>query len=131
MTGIVIVVHTPLGSAMLDCAGHVMGPVSNVAVHDIRAEDMPDARTPAVVADILRLGKENGVLVLTDLVGATPANIAKRAVLEAQAQGVQCAVLAGLNTPMLLRALTYRNLPLTETREKALAGGVQGVLRVD
>jgi PTS system ascorbate-specific IIA component len=40
-------------------------------------------------------------------------------------------VLAGLNTPMLLRALTYRSLPLAETREKALAGGVQGVLRVD
>jgi len=132
MTGIVIVVHTPLGSAMLDCAGHVMGAVGDVAVHDIMADDMPDARTPAVVADILRLGRDgNGVLVLTDLVGATPANIAKRAVLEAQAQGVQCAVLAGLNTPMLLRALTYRNLSLAETREKALAGGVQGVLRVD
>ncbi|OZI32340.1 PTS mannose transporter subunit IIA [Bordetella genomosp. 10] len=132
MTGIVIVVHTPLGSAMLDCAGHVMGKIDNVAVHDIQADDMPEARAPAVVADILRLGRDGGgVLVLTDLVGATPANIAKRAVLEAQAQGVQCAVLAGLNTPMLLRALTYRNLSLAETREKALAGGVQGVLRVD
>ena len=58
----------------------------------------------------------------TDLIGATPANIAKRAVADAQAQGIQCCVLAGLNTPMLLRALTYRNLPLAETREKALAG---------
>jgi PTS system ascorbate-specific IIA component len=132
MTGIVIVVHTPLGAAMMDCAGHVMGNVKEVAVHDILAADMPEAKTPGVVADILRLGQDgNGVLVLTDLVGATPANIAKRAVIEAQAQGVQCAVLAGLNTPMLLRALTYRNLPLVETREKALAGGVQGVLRVD
>ncbi|CFP60562.1 PTS system IIa component [Bordetella pertussis] len=36
-----------------------------------------------------------------------------------------------MNTPMLLRALTYRNLSLAETREKALAGGVQGCLRVD
>ncbi|ANN78538.1 PTS sugar transporter subunit IIA [Bordetella flabilis] len=132
MTGIVIVVHTPLGAAMMDCAGHVMGNVKEVAVHDILAADMPEEKTPGVVADILRLGQDgNGVLVLTDLVGATPANIAKRAVIEAQAQGVQCAVLAGLNTPMLLRALTYRNLPLVETREKALAGGVQGVLRVD
>jgi PTS system ascorbate-specific IIA component len=132
MTGIVIVVHTPLGSAMMDCAGHVMGQVKEVSVHDIHADDMPEAMTPGVVADILRLGKDGaGVLVLTDLVGATPANIAKRAVVEAQAQGVQCAVLAGLNTPMLLRALTYRDLPLAETREKALAGGVQGVLRVD
>lgn len=132
MTGIVIVVHTPLGSAMMDCASHVMGKIKEVAVHDIQADDMPEAKAPGVVADILRLGQDgNGVLVLTDLVGATPANIAKQAVIEAQAQGVQCAVLAGLNTPMLLRALTYRSLPLAETREKALAGGVQGVLRVD
>ena len=49
---------------------------------------------------------------------------------DAQAQGIQCCVLAGLNTPMLLRALTYRNLPLAETREKRWRG-VQGVLRVD
>jgi PTS system ascorbate-specific IIA component len=131
MTGIVIVVHTPLGSAMLDCASHVMGKVDDVGVHDIHADDAPEDKVPGVLADIMRLGREDGVLVLTDLVGATPANIAKSAVIEAQAQGVQCAVLAGLNTPMLLRALTYRKLPLAETREKALAGGVQGVLRVD
>ncbi len=62
---------------------------------------------------------------------ATPANIAKRAVAQAQTEGLTCCVLAGLNTPMLLRALTYRGLSLAETREKALAGGVQGCLRVD
>jgi PTS system ascorbate-specific IIA component len=131
MTGIVIVVHAPLGQALLDCASHIMGSINGVAVHDIGADEQPEVKTPEVVVDILQLGKTEGVLVLTDLVGATPANIAKRAVLEAQAQGVPCAILAGLNTPMLLRALTYRKLPLVETREKALAGGVQGVLRVD
>ena len=60
-----------------------------------------------MLKDILDQELGGGVLVLTDLIGATPANIAKRAVADAQAQGIQCCVLAGLNTPMLLRALTY------------------------
>ena len=101
-----------------------------LAIHDIQPEDLPDDLAPAVLKDILDQELGGGVLVLTDLISATPANIAKRAVADAQAQGIQCCVLAGLNTPMLLRALTYRNLPLAETREKRWRG-VQGVLRVD
>lgn len=132
MTGIVIVVHAPLGTAMRESVRHVLGDTTDVlAVHDILPEDLPDDLVPQVLQDILRVNKGQGVLVLTDLIGATPANIAKRAVADAQASGVQCCVLAGLNTPMLLRALTYRNLSLAETREKALEGGVQGCLRVD
>jgi len=131
MTGIVIVVHTPLGGALLDCASHVLGKVDGISVHDILPDDMPDDVAPRVLADILRADRGDGVLVLTDLVGATPANIAKRAVADAQSQGVSCCVVAGLNTPMLLRAVTNRNLSLSDIREKALAGGMQGCLRVD
>lgn len=133
MTGIVIVVHAPLGGAMHELAAHVLGGAvaDTLAVHDIQPDDTPESQAPAVLADILRVNRGEGVLVLTDLIGATPANIAKRAVADALAQGVQCCVLAGLNTPMLLRALTYRHLPLAQTREKALAGGVQGCLQVD
>ncbi|MDQ2138320.1 PTS sugar transporter subunit IIA [Alcaligenaceae bacterium A4P071] len=131
MIGIVIVVHTPLGGALLNCASHVLGQVEDVSVHDILPDDKPDDLAPQVLRDILEADHGEGVLVLTDLVGATPANIAKRAVAEAQASGVPCCVVAGLNTPMLLRALTYRDQPLSEMREKALSGGMQGVLRVD
>ncbi|MDQ8032706.1 PTS mannose transporter subunit IIA [Bordetella genomosp. 1] len=132
MTGIVIVVHAPLGNAMRESVRHVLGDATDtLAVHDIAPKDMPDDQVPEVLKDILEEDRGQGVLVLTDLIGATPANISKRAVAEAQALGIQCCVLAGLNTPMLLRALTYRNLTLAETREKALAGGVQGCLRVD
>lgn len=131
MTGIVIVVHTPLGGALLNCAAHVLGTVDGVAVHDILPDDKPDDLAPRVLADILHADRGEGVLVLTDLIGATPANIAKRAVADAQSQGVSCCVVAGLNTPMLLRAVTNRDLSLADIREKALAGGMQGCLRVD
>lgn len=132
MTGIVIVVHAPLGEAMREFAEHVLADsAGQMAVHDIQPDETPDSRAPAVLRDIRAADTGDGVLVLTDLIGATPANIAKRAVAEAQALGTQCCVLAGLNTSMLLRALTSRHLSLAETREKALAGGVQGCLRVD
>lgn len=131
-TGIVIVVHAPLGAALKNCASHVLGDIEGlVAVHDIQADDMPDNLAPLVLRDILRSDQGAGVLVLTDLIGATPANIAKRAVADAQAQGIQCCVLAGINTPMLLRALSYCQLPLAKMCEKAQEGGVEGVLRVD
>jgi PTS system mannose-specific IIA component len=131
MVGIVIVAHAPLGQALMDCTAHVLGKVDNVAVHDIDPDDKPDDLAPAVLKDILAADRGTGVLVLTDLIGATPANVAKRAVDDAHAMGVRCCILAGLNTPMLLRALTYRDLTLEQMREKALSGGVQGVLRVD
>lgn len=96
MTGIVIVVHAPLGTAMRESVRHVLGDTTDVlAVHDILPEDLPDDLVPQVLQDILRVNKGQGVLVLTDLIGATPANIAKRAVADAQASGVQCCVLAG------------------------------------
>lgn len=131
MSGIVIVVHTPMGGALLNCATHVLGEVKGIAVHDVLPDDMPEDAAPLVLADILRADRGAGVLVLTDLVGATPANIAKRAVADARAMGVSCSLVAGVNTPMLLRAVTNRDLSLSDICEKALAGGVQGCLRVD
>ena len=116
---------------MLGCAEHVLGTVEGVAVHDVLPDDKPEDIVPRVLANILRADRGNGVLVLTDLIGATPANIAKRAVEDARSQGISCCVVAGLNTPMLLRAITNRDLSLADTREKALSGGMQGCLRVD
>ena len=79
MTTGVIVVHAPLGAAMRDCASHVMGNLDGMlAIHDIQPEDLPDDLAPAVLKDILDQELGGGVLVLTDLIGATPANIAKR-----------------------------------------------------
>lgn len=132
MTGIVIVVHAPLGVAMREFAVHVLGEAGGMmGVHDIQPDDMPEDQAPIVMRDIRAADQGQGVLVLTDLIGATPANIAKRAVSEAQALGTQCCVVAGLNTSMLLRALTTRDQGLAQTRAKALAGGVQGCLQVD
>jgi len=90
---------------------------------------LPDSDTPANVATARALLGEietgSGVLVLTDAFGASPGNVA--ALL---AEPGRVAVVAGVNLPMLLRALCYRDGSLAETAEKALAGGAQGVMQV-
>jgi PTS system ascorbate-specific IIA component len=73
-------------------------------------------------AEVGRLREENGVLVLTDMYGATPANIACRL---ASLPNVR--VLAGVNLPMLVRSVCYRTCPIDQLVEKALMGAAKGV----
>jgi PTS system mannose-specific IIA component len=127
MIGILIVSHGALGESLIHSASHVLGkrPLYlrqlGVTVHDD-----PDAILP-MAEDLIRfLDQGAGVLVMTDIYGATPSNIATRLLRPGRVEG-----LAGVNLPMLIRALTYRDLPLLKTLEKALAGAAEGVLRMD
>jgi mannose PTS system EIIA component len=126
MIGILIVSHGAFGESLIHSASHVLGkrPVYlrqlGVTVHDD-----PDAILP-VAEDLIRfLDQGAGVLVLADMYGATPANIACRLLRPGRVEG-----LAGVNLPMLIRALTYREEPLATMRDKALEGAAEGVLRM-
>ena len=82
-----------------------------------------------VTEAVLAAQGEHGTLILTDIIGATPANVAaKVAQLPELTAPVQ--VLTGVNLPMLLRAISHRTESLSELAEKALQGGQQGVLRL-
>jgi PTS system ascorbate-specific IIA component len=91
----------------------------------ISAGDDPDVILSGALKLIRELDSGSGVLVLSDICGATPCNIGSRLVRQGK---VEC--LAGVNLPMLVRALTYRHEPLAIASEKALAGGKEGVLRI-
>ncbi len=65
-----------------------------------------------------------GVLILTDLVGATPSNTAA-----AMYQAQRIEIVSGLNLAMLAKLVTYRDLPLTELIEKIIAGGHDSIMR--
>jgi PTS system ascorbate-specific IIA component len=80
---------------------------------------------------IIAAAQGEGVLVLTDLPGATPSNIAVTASAFVRERGVACRVLGGVNASMLLKAITYRTAALDIVMGKALAGATQAVLRVD
>ncbi|HET7728808.1 MAG TPA: PTS sugar transporter subunit IIA [Usitatibacter sp.] len=127
MIGILIVSHGAFGESLIHSASHVLGkrPLYlrqlGVTVHDD-----PEAILP-VAEDLIRfLDQGEGVLVLTDIYGATPSNIAARLLRPGRVEG-----LAGVNLPMLIRALTYRDQPLLALRDKALAGSVDGVVRME
>jgi PTS system mannose-specific IIA component len=126
MAGILIIAHAPLASALRDCATHVYcGQPQRVEAIDV----LPDTE-PAVVLETARralqaVSGDNGVLILTDIVGATPSNIASRL-----ADPGRVRVLAGVNLPMLVRAICYRADSLDQLAVKALAGGAQGVLQL-
>lgn len=129
--GIVIVAHEPMASALYACGCHVLHEQHGVLTYDVAADDDPAVSQAAVTRLIGQVDTGAGVLVLTDLFGATPSNVATQAVLDARAHGHDVALLAGANTPMLLRALTYRELTLDEVARRAMAGARDAVLLVD
>ena len=69
------------------------------------------------------LDEGQGVLILSDIYGATPCNMVSKLLEPGRVEGV-----AGVNLPMLVRALTYRNESLARLVEKALSGGREGVV---
>ena len=105
--GIFIIAHAPLASALRQCVLHVFPDAfSSVAVFDVQPNVPSDETLAAARMTLALLGAER-TLVLTDMFGATPCNIAQKLV-----DGVNSRLVAGVNLPMLMRAVTYRNEPM-------------------
>jgi len=127
MVAIVVIAHQPLASALVAAAQHVYSRDPCAASGKLAGLDVaPDAEPGAVIAQaralLQQLDQGRGVLVLTDLAGATPGNAAA-----CLARPGQVAVVAGVNMPMLLRSLCYCESSLDELVAKAQFGGANGV----
>ncbi|QOJ22533.1 MAG: PTS fructose transporter subunit IIA [Gammaproteobacteria bacterium] len=127
MIGILVLTHEDLGEHLIRCASHVVGmkPPQLMAL-GVFVQDDPDALLVKARDMIRQLDSGDGVLVLSDMFGATPCNIACRL---AQPGKIEC--LAGANLPMLVRVLTYRNEPLSVVVEKGMSGGQHGVMQIN
>jgi PTS system ascorbate-specific IIA component len=126
MIGILIISHGDLGNSLIHCANHVMGKRPEHLIHlGVTTQDYPDVIIPKALELLKQLDCGDGVLILSDICGATPCNIANQLVDPGR---VEC--LSGANLSMLVRALTYRNEPLESLVEKALSGGKEGVMRI-
>ena len=127
MVGILIVSHGAFGEALIHCATHVLGrrPV-RVGQIGVTLHDDPEMILPRAQELVRELDDGHGVLVLTDVLGATPSNLATRLLQAGRVEGV-----SGVSLPMLIRALTYRDEPLGTVVEKAVSGGLEGVLHID
>jgi PTS system mannose-specific IIA component len=130
VNSILIIAHAPLAHALRSCALHVFPDCgSHVAAIDVPPNLPPEETlsTARVALDQLsRLaGGGGGVLVLTDIFGATPSNVAQKLV-----DGVKSRLITGVNLPMLLRSVSYRHEPLDALVSRAVIGGTQGVMQV-
>lgn len=129
MNAILLIGHAPLAHALRECALHVFpdcGP--HLAAIDVQPNLSPDetlATARIAMAQLAQAGNVKGVLVLTDIFGATPSNVAQKLV-----DGVTSRLITGVNLPMLLRAVSYRHESLDALVSRAVIGGTQGVMQV-
>lgn len=129
MNAILIIAHAPLAHALRQCALHVFPDCgAHLAAIDVQPNLPPEETlsTAKIALDQLsRASGIKGVLVLTDIFGATPGNVAQKLV-----DGVRSRLITGVNLPMLLRAVSYRSEPLDALVSRAVIGGTQGVMQV-
>jgi PTS system ascorbate-specific IIA component len=126
MIGILIIAHGNLGDSLIHCASHVLNKrPPQLAQLAVGAQDDPLLVLPQAIALVKELDDGSGVLVLTDMFGGSPSNVASKVVLPGKVESV-----CGVNLPMLIRVLTYRDRDLQTIVTKAISGGCEGVMRV-
>lgn len=124
-TGILIIAHAPLASALRECVLHVYPETAGgVLALDVMPNESPDTTRLAALALLDQLAAPY-TLVLTDVFGATPCNVAQKVV-----DGVHAKLVAGVNLPMLLRTVNYRHEALDVLVARALSGGAQCIMQV-
>jgi len=126
MIGILLITHGTLGESLIHCASHVLNKrPTRLKQLSITAQDDPYNLLPQARTLVKELDDGDGVLILTDMYGGSPANIGAKLIAPGRIEGV-----AGVNLPMLIRVLTYRDKPLQTIITKAVSGGCDGVVRM-
>jgi len=125
MNGIFVIAHAPLASALRQCVLHVFPDnLAGLVALDVQP-NMPPEETLAQARILLEQMGTSHTLVLVDVFGATPCNVAQKLV-----DGVRSKLITGINLPMLLRTVSYRHESLDALVARALVGGAQGVMQV-
>jgi mannose PTS system EIIA component len=129
VNAILIIAHAPLAHALRQCALHVFPDCGqHVSAIDVQPNLPPEetlSMARIAMDQLSRVQGVKGVLVLTDIFGATPSNVAQKLV-----DGATSRLITGVNLPMLLRAVSYRGETLDALVSRAVVGGTQGVMQV-
>ena len=126
MIGVLLITHGTLGEALVQCVSHVMNrrPAQLMQL-GISGQDDPLDALPIARRLVELVDSGSGVLILTDILGATPANTAAKLLEPGRIEGV-----TGVNVPMLLRVITYRERSMDVLVKKAVAGACEGVVHM-
>ena len=127
MIGVLIIAHDTLGDSLVRAVTHVLGTrPPRFEAFGVAAGDDPLVLLPKAREAVTGLDDGDGVLIVTDIFGATPSNLACKLIVPGRIEG-----LAGVNLPMLVRAFTYRMRGMETVLKKAVSGGCDGVLHID
>ena len=118
MIGIVLVTHGNLAREFLSALEHVVGPQQGVATVCIGPDDDMERRRAEILDSARSCDSGDGVIVLTDMFGGTPSNLAISIMEQARIE-----VLAGVNLPMLVKLASVRNRPIAEAVRMAQEAG--------
>ncbi len=130
MARIVLVMHEPLGSAFAACAEHILGQKAELTVFDVS----PDAEPAPLISELsqrLLQNADEATLVLCDIFGATPFNIAKQALKLANEHGLTAHLITGTNLCMVLKALTDQQENPDKLSESVRLGALRGIVNAD
>jgi PTS system ascorbate-specific IIA component len=127
MIGILIIAHDSLGDGLAHAVTHVLGSrPPQFEVLSVAPTDDPLMLLPAARELVARLDTGSGVLVFSDIYGASPCNLVGKLLEPGRVEGI-----AGVNLPMLVRAITYRARGMETMVRKAISGGCEGVLHME
>ncbi len=113
MIGLVLVTHGRLALEFIDALEHVVGPQSNIAAVCVGPDDDPKKRRREIIDSVAKVDDGDGVVLLTDMFGGTPSNLAISVLDQGQVE-----VIAGVNLPMLIKLASVRD---KEPMESAVA----------
>jgi PTS system mannose-specific IIA component len=125
--GILIVTHGEIGTALLDSASQILGArPPQVATLSVWRQDDPDDLVLRARELMEQIDAGAGVLILTDLFGATPGNVVSKLLEDGRVEGV-----SGVSLPMLLRVVTGRDGSIASAVQRALSGGSEGLVHMN
>jgi PTS system mannose-specific IIA component len=126
MIGILLITHGSYGEALVQNVSHVLNKrPPQVMQLGLTSQDDPLDMLPMAREMLAMVDKGDGVLVMTDIFGASPANLALKLLERGRVEG-----LTGVNMPMLLRALTYRDKGMETLLVRARDGGRDGIINM-
>ena len=118
MLGIVLVAHNDFAESIKQVAEHVVGPLSDVVCVSVFPEDDIDLKRKEIQKAIRKVKQKEGVVLLTDMFGGTPSNLAISLMEEGKIE-----VVSGMNVPMLVKLLRMRKKPLEEAVQSSAESG--------
>jgi len=127
MVGLLVITHNNVGGALFDAAISVLGncPLP-FEILPVSQNCDPEERFEKAQNHLTKLNKlSDGILVITDMYGSTPSNIATRLAAD------NVNIVSGINLPMLVRVMNYPQLSLEKLTNKAISAGQTGVIIVE